>query len=58
MRARFAERLISSLDGDSDPDSEAAWLAEAERRLAEIENGSTVPLSAEVVFDKARSSLE
>ena len=36
-RARLIERLIASLD--IDPEVEAAWAAEAERRNTEIENG-------------------
>ena len=37
-RAHLIERLIASLD--IDPDIEAAWAAEVERRNAEIENGT------------------
>lgn len=37
-RARLVEKLIVSLD--TEPDVEAAWAAEVERRHAEIENGA------------------
>ncbi len=37
-RARLVERLIASLDTDSD--IEDAWAAEVERRNAEIESGA------------------
>jgi putative addiction module component (TIGR02574 family) len=37
-RARLVERLIASLDAD--PDVEAAWAEEVERRNAEIESGA------------------
>ena len=37
-RARLVERLIASLDVD--PEYEAAWAAEVERRHAEIERGT------------------
>jgi len=37
-RAQLAERLIASLDAD--PEVEAAWVAEVERRHAEIENNT------------------
>lgn len=37
-RALLVERLIASLDAD--PDVEAAWEAEIERRHTEIENGT------------------
>ncbi len=37
-RALLVERLIASLD--TDPDVDAAWAAEIERRHTEIENGT------------------
>lgn len=37
-RARLIERLIASLDVD--PDVEAAWADEVERRNAEVESGA------------------
>jgi putative addiction module component (TIGR02574 family) len=37
-RARLVERLIASLDAD--PAVEEAWVAEVERRNAEIESGA------------------
>ena len=40
-RAALAERLVESLDGDADPDAEAAWAVEIERRLANIEAGQS-----------------
>ena len=44
-RASLAGLLIESLEGDPDPDVEAAWAAEIQRRVAEVENGTakTVP---------------
>jgi putative addiction module component (TIGR02574 family) len=44
-RAAVAGRLIESLDGDVDEDSEATWSAEIARRLSEIDSGAvrTVP---------------
>ena len=38
-RAAVANRLIASLDEPGDDGVEAAWLAEAERRLEEVERG-------------------
>src|SRR2546425_11617086 len=38
-RAELAAELLASLDGPSDPDAEAAWAAEIERRVAAIEAG-------------------
>jgi len=44
-RAALAGLLIESLEGDPDPDVEAAWAAEIERRVAELDAGTvqTVP---------------
>jgi len=56
-RARLAERLISSLDQSSDPDSERLWIQEAERRLEELESGRVEAVPAEQVIENARSSL-
>ncbi len=38
-RAEIAAELLGSLDGPSDPDAEAAWNVEIERRVAAIEAG-------------------
>ena len=56
-RARLAERLISSLDQETDPDAEMLWLQEAERRLDELESGKVAGIPADRVFEKARSTL-
>jgi putative addiction module component (TIGR02574 family) len=44
-RATLAGLLIESLAGEPDPGVEAAWAAEIERRLAELDAGTvkTVP---------------
>jgi putative addiction module component (TIGR02574 family) len=39
-RAEVAAELAASLDGPADPDAEAAWDAEINRRIAAIEAGS------------------
>lgn len=41
-RARLVEKLIESLD--TEPDIDAAWAAEIERRHAELESGAVSPL--------------
>ena len=56
-RARLAERLISSLDDQVDPDAEKLWAEEAERRLDELRSGAIKSRPAESVFRKARSAL-
>ena len=39
-RAEVAAELLASLDGPADPDVEAAWAVEIERRVAAIEVGT------------------
>ncbi len=53
-RARLAEELLESLQGEADADAEAAWDREIERRVAEIESGSVRLVSAEEVHAEAR----
>ena len=40
VRAELAAELLASLDGPADPDAEAAWAAEIERRVDAIEAGT------------------
>ena len=47
-RARLAQRLISSLDQESEV--ERAWYDEAERRLGELEAGMVREVPADEVF--------
>lgn len=44
-RAALVGMLIDSLDGETEDGVEAAWLAEVERRVAELDSGAveTVP---------------
>jgi putative addiction module component (TIGR02574 family) len=56
-RARLAERLISSLDDEVDPDAKAAWAREAERRLDELRTGKVKGRSAASVFRKVRATV-
>lgn len=39
-RAALAGLLIESLEGEPDPDVEAAWAAEVEKRVAELDAGT------------------
>ncbi len=39
-RAELAEELLGSLDGPADPDAEAAWDVEIDRRITAIEAGT------------------
>ena len=57
QRARLAQRLVSSLDQESDPGAEQVWFAEAERRLDELEYVKVASIPAEQVLEKTRSTL-
>jgi putative addiction module component (TIGR02574 family) len=53
----LAERLLASLDQETDSDAEKLWRQEAERRLADFESGNVSGVAADHVFEKARSRL-
>jgi putative addiction module component (TIGR02574 family) len=55
-RASLAQALIASLDEDSE--IEEAWIAEAQRRDAAMNNGQASGVSMAYVFTKIRSSLK
>lgn len=55
-RARLAERLLASLDEDSE--IEEVWAAEVERRIAEVEGGRVQMIPADEVIAEARASLK
>jgi len=52
-RAFLADRLLSSLGGEALSDFDAAWVAEAELRYAEYNEGSRQPVPAAKVFADA-----
>jgi putative addiction module component (TIGR02574 family) len=59
-RADLARRLIASLDEDAgapEEDVEAAWLAEAERRLSAAERGTASFESWEAVEQRVAARL-
>ncbi len=56
-RAELALSLIESLDGPSDPDVEAAWRLEIERRVGEIERGEAQLIPGDEVFARVRRRL-
>lgn len=56
-RARLAQELIASLETEIEPDVEALWLAEAERRLEELRSGKVSGIPAEEAFARARRAL-
>ncbi len=54
-RARLVERLIASLDTDSD--IEDAWAAEVERRNTEIESGAVSLISGPEALDRLKAEF-
>lgn len=53
-RARLAEELLDSLDGELDVKAEAAWRHELKRRVVEIESGAVTFATSEDVHAEAR----
>jgi putative addiction module component (TIGR02574 family) len=56
-RARFAERIIETIDDYTSPEVEKAWTEEISRRVAEIESGKAKGIPAAEVMTKARRAL-
>jgi putative addiction module component (TIGR02574 family) len=54
-RARLAQRLVASLDEDSEV--EQAWAAEVERRVDAYDRGDIEAIPGEEVFAKARARI-
>lgn len=57
QRARVAERILSSLEPQTDPDVELAWQREIARRLAEVRSGNVRLVSWESVRKRLRDRL-
>ena len=53
-RAELAAELMASFDGPADPDVEAAWAVEIERRAAKVLSGE----SQGVPWDEVRERIE
>jgi putative addiction module component (TIGR02574 family) len=56
-RVRLAERLLATVH-EVDPEVEAAWDVEIQRRLAEIDDGTAKLIPAEEVFAEVRRILK
>lgn len=52
--AELVDRLTFELHDEPDPEHDAAWAGEAERRLAEIRSGQVQPIPGEEVMARAR----
>jgi putative addiction module component (TIGR02574 family) len=54
-RAKLVHSLVHSLDNLPESELEALWLAEAERRDAEMESGAVEGIPGDEVFERIRS---
>jgi len=57
-RAEVAVELLASLDGDADPEAEAAWAAEIERRARRARDGATKGTAWSTVRDRIKRRLQ
>ncbi|HEY5345730.1 MAG TPA: addiction module protein [Verrucomicrobiae bacterium] len=56
-RARFAEKIIETIDDYTAPEIETAWTEEIGRRVTEIKSGKASGIPAAEVMTKARHAL-
>ena len=57
VRAFVAERIIESLDVDTEIDLSPEWKAEIEKRCREVDEGTVTLIDADDVFNKAYARL-
>ena len=54
-RAHLIQRLVLSLDSPSPDELRSDWLAEAQRRAKELDDGTVQAVTGDEVLKKARS---
>ncbi|MDA3924223.1 MAG: addiction module protein [Kiritimatiellae bacterium] len=52
QRMNLADRILESLNSPTDPEIDAQWAVEVERRVQEISNGEVELIPGEEVFAK------
>lgn len=57
-RALLADKLVESLEFDTDPTIQAVWIAEAKRRREEVLNGSVQPIPGEEALAQVRQLMD
>lgn len=57
-RALLADKLVESLEFDTDSTVQEVWVAEAKRRRAEIRDGSVQPIPGEDALAQVRRLIE
>ncbi|HAA30467.1 MAG TPA: acyl-protein synthetase [Cyanobacteria bacterium UBA8553] len=58
LRALLAEKLVESLEFDTDPAIKTAWVTEAKKRRDEVRNGTIQPIPGEEALAQVRQLLE
>jgi len=56
-RVQLAQRLVSTIDEEVEAETEALWVAEAERRLEELRSGLAQGVASDDAFRVAREAL-
>ncbi|MGF1575359.1 MAG: addiction module protein [Cyanophyceae cyanobacterium] len=57
-RSLLADKLVESLEFDTDSVIQAVWITEAKRRRDEIRDGSVQPISGEDALAQVRRLIE
>jgi putative addiction module component (TIGR02574 family) len=57
-RVLLAQRLVSTIDEEIEPETEELWFAEAERRLEELRTGEVQGIDVEETLRVAREALQ
>ena len=57
-RALLADRLIESLEFDTDSAIQAVWVTEAKRRRDEVRDGSVQPIAGEEALAQVRRLID
>jgi hypothetical protein len=57
-RALLAEKLVESLEFDTDPTIQAAWITEAKKRRDEVHSGYVQPIPGEEALTQVRRLLD
>lgn len=57
-RALLADKLVESLEFDTDPSIQAAWTTEAMKRRDQVRNGSVQTIPGEEALAQVRRLLE
>ncbi|MGB3301002.1 MAG: addiction module protein [Phormidesmis sp.] len=57
-RALLADKLVESLEFDTDPTIQAVWIAEAKKRRDEVLNGSVQPIPGEEALAQVRRLMD